>query len=391
MMGMGLVSPILPQYARSFGVSITMVGLLITVYGVARMIIDIPAGRFAERLGRRPILIAGPLVVAIASVACGLANSYWLLLSFRLIQGMGSAMFTTAAMIMLADISTRDNRGQVMSLYFGSLLLGTSMGPVLGGFIAQYFGFQAPFFVLTFFAITAVLWSYFRLPETRPVSPPQVALASNNKLNSLPATSRKGLKPLLRDLNFLLICTVNFGSFFMRNGAQNQILPLLESDRLGLGTGQIGVTLTIISILNFPSLFVVGKLSDRFGRKTVITPGSLMAVAALVMLSQTYSYWFLILTCVIWGIGTGISGPIPAAYVADIIPRENYSSGMGLYRAISDLGFVIGPILMGWLADTRGFSFSLLFNAVFLFLATLIFQIFAKEHPDANGRGLASS
>jgi len=79
------------------------------------------------------------------------------------------------------------------------------------------------------------------------------------------------------------------------------------------------------------------------------------------------------------GIGTGISGPTPSAYVTDIIPRENYSSGVGLYRAIGDLGFVVGPVLLGWLADTRGFNFSLFFNAAFLVLAALLFQLLAKE------------
>ena len=97
------------------------------------------------------------------------------------------------------------------------------------------------------------------------------------------------------------------------------------------------------------------------------------------MLSQTYSYWFLILTCIIWGIGTGISGPLPAAYLADITPRENYSKAMGLYRTISDFGFVAGPVILGWLADTRGYSFALLFNSFFLLLAVITFQILAKE------------
>ncbi|MFC1902579.1 MFS transporter [Chloroflexota bacterium] len=379
MMGLGLISPILPQYALTFGVSITKVGLLIAAFGVARLIIDIPAGKLAGKMGRRPILIAGPLIMAIGSIAFGLASSYWELLIFRLIQGMGSAMYATTAMIMVADISTPANRGQSMSIYSGSLLLGVGLGPVMGGFIAQYFGLRMPFFVFGFFTILAALWAYLRLPETKPQDKQQVVIPIESDLHPTPAVLGTGLKVLLRNLNFLLISTLTFGTFFMRSGAQHQILPLLGSERLGLSEGQIGVALTILAIIQCVAMFASGRLSDRFGRKAVITPGCLIAAASLVMLARSHSYWFLLLSCIIMGMGIGISGPVPLAYVADIIPRENYTSSMGLYRTAGDLGFVVGPLLLGWFADMRGLSFPLLFNSLFLFLAVLLFQFLAKE------------
>jgi predicted MFS family arabinose efflux permease len=95
MMGIGLVSPILPQYGRTFGVSITMVGMLITVFAVARIMVDIPAGRLTGSVGRRPLLIVAPLIQCVSSIGCGLAVNYWMLLGFRFIQGIGSAMYTS--------------------------------------------------------------------------------------------------------------------------------------------------------------------------------------------------------------------------------------------------------------------------------------------------------
>jgi len=150
MLGIGLVSPILPQYACTFGVNITMVGLLITAFGVARILVDIPAGKLTNRWGRRPVLIVGPLIQAVSSIGCGLATHYGMLLCFRFIQGIGSAMYTTAALVMLADISTSANRGRLMSYYQGSLLLGSGLGPTMGGLIAQHFGLAAPFLFMQF-------------------------------------------------------------------------------------------------------------------------------------------------------------------------------------------------------------------------------------------------
>lgn len=379
MLGFGLISPILPQYAQSFGVSITMVGLLITAFGVARLIVDLPTGSLADRFGRRLVLISGPLIMTIGSLACGLATNYWQLISFRFIQGTGSAIFMTGSNIMLADIAPPKSRGRIMSWYQGSFFLGTGLGPTVGGFTAQYFGLRAPFFVLASLAALATVWAYLRLPETRPKTQVSQVPTGDAQLSKLAKPPNTGLKPLLRDLNFILISVVTLGIFFNRTGAYNQILPLVASDRLGLNTGQIGMSLSVISIFNFITLLICGSLSDRFGRKALITPGVILSVVSLVMLSQTHSYWFLIITCVIWGIGTGTAGPVPAAYVVDIIPRENYASSVGLYRAAGDLGYVVGPILLGWLADIKGYNFSLLFDAAFLLLSVLIFQTLAKE------------
>jgi MFS family permease len=165
----------------------------------------------------------------------------------------------------------------------------------------------------------------------------------------------------------------------MRQGAQNVILPLLGAEHFGLNPGKIGFALTLVAIMQFIAIFPAGRLSDRFGRKAVITPGCLIAAASLVMLAQSYSYQFLLLTCLVMGLGIGISGPTPSAYVADIIPRESYGTAMGTYRAISDLGFATGPVILGWLAEIKGFRFALLFNSLFLFLIVLVFQLRAKE------------
>jgi MFS family permease len=274
-----------------------------------------------------------------------------------------------------------------MSFYQGSMLLGSGLGPTLGGFVAEYFGLRAPFFALAILSVVSAVWAYLRLPETHHLleqgAVPKVE--SGHGPTSRISSTGAGLKALLQNINFMTISIVSFGLFFMRTGSRGQLLPLLADDRLGASPGQIGIAMTLISVFNFLILIVCGTLSDRFGRKILITPGVILSAAALAMLAQAYSYWFLILTCIIWGIGTGISGPLPAAYVADVIPRENYSHGMGLYRAIGDLGFVTGPILLGWMADTKGYGFALWFNCLFLLVTIIVFHVLARE-PSRVGR-----
>ena len=379
-MGVGIISPILPQYAQLFGVNITMVGLVITVFGIARLIADIPAGRLSTKFGCRPVLISGPIIICLGSIGCGLAGNYGILLAFRFIMGIGSAVLTTTSMITLVHMSTSQNRGQMMGFYQGFFLIGAGIGPAAGGFIAEYMGLRAPFYVYAGLAALSTIWGYYRLPRNLDMMKPEKPKKQVNPddPSGVPSISKMGIKPLLTDFNFVLISTIIFGIFFMRNASQNQILPLIGSIRLHLTEGQIGLAMTVITVSQAVTLFTCSRLFDRYGRKAIITLGCIIVSLSLIVMALSSNYFLLILSCILGGIGIGIAGPVPAAYAADIIPRENYGVGMGLFRAAGDLGMVVGPVLLGWMSDTWSFNAALIFNCVFLLLTVAIFQIFAK-------------
>lgn len=89
MMGQGIVSPVLPLYAHSFGVGTAMIGLTIAVFGAARLVVNLPAGFLSERYGRRLLLFGGPAVTALGSLFSGFAPDFWWLLGFRFVAGAG--------------------------------------------------------------------------------------------------------------------------------------------------------------------------------------------------------------------------------------------------------------------------------------------------------------
>lgn len=376
--GVGSVNPVLPQYARTFGVSITLIGLVVTVFGITRLLSDIPASRLATKFGRRRILIIGSLILLASSLMAAFINNYWGLLTAWAVQGVGAGLFIVSAMIMLADISSPVNRGQVMATFQGSQLIGAGVGPVVGGFVAQIWGYQWVFIVFAIMAFLSFLISYFLLPETRGYLPPLTEKRDHRLGKHDRVAAQSGIKPLLFDLSFALISLVTLGAFIMRIAAQNQILPLLGQERMDLSSGQIGVAMTVIVVFQFTATFIGGRLSDRIGRKIIITLGCLVGAGSLLVLAQSYSFEMLLLSCIGMGIGVGLAGSTALAYVVDITPRNNYSTTMGLYRTITDFSFAIGPVLMGWLADIGGFSLALLFNSIFLFVVAIIFQIFAR-------------
>lgn len=387
MLGLGLATPILPLYAQSFGVGAAAVGSLVTVFGLARMLINIPAGHWTERFGRRRLLILGPLVTAAGSFGFALATSFVQLLFWRVLQGFGSAVLTTAAMVVLADLSTAANRGRIMSLYQGSLLLGAGAGPALGGVIAGAWGFRAPFFLFGALTLAAGAWALFRMPETRGLAAaPGPGVEPAPASPGSPPPSVGAVRRLLRDSSFLLVSLVTLATFFTRSGGQMTLLPLLGHNEIGLSEAAIGMVFTVIAAVNFATLYAAGSLADRFGRKAVIVPSGLLTALAVGLYVWTGSAAAFLAVSVLLGIGTGLGGPAPAAYVADIVPAGSVGPAMGLYRTISDLGLVLGPVLLGAIVDGWGYDPAFALNAVVMLVATVLFAAAARETTGKNAR-----
>ena len=383
MLGIGLVGPIMPLYAQSFGVSAAAVGGLITAFGLARILVNVPAGRLAERIGRRPLLIGGPLLTALAALLTGLAGQFDQLLAYRFLQGLGSAAQTTAAMIVMADISTTQNRGRMMSNYQGSLLLGASVGPLVGGLVGEYFGYRMPFFVYASLAALAAVWAFFVVPETRGLATQRAAQPEADKPTGAPggdAPAPRGvITELLLNGNFVLISLVTTTIFFTRTGSRSTVLPLFGSDVLGLTAGQLGITFSVVALLNFVTVNFTGVLCDRYGRKAVIVPACVLSGLSLLIFSMSGSYVGFLLCAGLMGVGTGLAGPAPAAYVADLARPGQYGLTMGVYRTFGDLGVSVGPVLLGWLADQWGYAAALRTNAGMFLLAGLAFGLLATE------------
>jgi MFS family permease len=376
MMGQGIISPVLPLYAQSFGVGTAAIGLTITAFGVARLIVNLPAGFLSERYGRRLLLFGGPAITAVGSLASGLSPSFGWLLAFRFVAGAGSAMYMTGAMILLTDITSDENRGRVMSIYQGSLLAGVSLGPGVGGFVAEGFGLDAPFYLVAVLAALAMVWSFGRMPET--VHEARRA-APRPADGERPPSGREGVLALLARPDFLLVCMLSMSIFLTRTGGRLTLLPLLGENRLGMSPALLGLVFTMMTVLNLATLAPAGTMIDRLGRKAVIVPSALVTGVALILFALSGDVWLFVAAAVIHGLGTGIVGPAPAAYAADIAPPGQRGVTMGLYRTFGDAGFVVGPVLLGALADLTSFGWALAFDALVLVTIALLFAIFARE------------
>lgn len=341
LLGLSMVAPILPAYAESFQVSYTLVGFVISSFAVTRMAFDMPAGLLSRRLDKKKIMISGLLLLSTSSILAGFAPNYITLIIARMIEGAGSALYVTTATVYLAQISGQEKRGQWMSLYMGMLLLGAIFGPTFGGIIADTYDIRAPFFAYAIITGLAVIPT---------LTLPKLANSGN-------ASSPLELKGILRDMrqvlsqpSFLLVSFVVFTMFFLRTGVRTTLVPLFAANNLGLNSVAIGLVLTIGAITTTITIVPMGGISDRIGRKTPLALCLILTAVITLLIPLSIDILTLSIVMALYGAVIGLSGPT-AAYVTDVSPQDKLEISMGLYRMISDFGYVVGPLLLGFLAD----------------------------------------
>lgn len=381
-LGFGLITPVLPLYADSFGLGPSMIGVVIGVYGLARFAVNLPAGRLAERIGRRPVLIGGTIITAVSAALMATAQNLPQLLLYRVLGGAGAATVLVAGQIMVTDLSTPSNRARLSSVYQGFFLIGVGLGPLPGGVLADALGLRVPFIVYSLCAGLACLWATLTLAETWP------ATAAVVRPLEEPAPGA-AVRSIVFSVGFVLVSAVTFVQFFARTGALFNVVPLMGRERLGLSPAQIGLALTLVNVLNIATLYHSGALSDRFGRKPVIWPSTVISGLSLLAFAWSGGYLAFIGSALLWGLASGISGPSPGAYIADLAPAAQRGRLIGIYRTCADAGYVVGPLLLGWLVGVAGFSAPLVLTAALFVLSGMLFALLAPEtHPRAL-RGLS--
>lgn len=337
MIGSGMMAPVLSLYAATFGVTATMVGMLVTIFGVGRLMSNFPAGYVSQRVGRRPILIAGALIIGAGCAGAGLANDFESLVAWRFVQGVGSGMYMTVSAAALADLSNSETRTRLVSMYQAALQLGATLGPVFGGFIASRFGLAAPFWaLLVISAATAAVGMIAFRDRHAPVSTRSAAMGAQRGLWTLP---------------FISISLVSCVVFFTRTAYLFQIAPLMGDQDFRLGVGAIGLAVTLSAGAILLVLPLSSLLIRRLGsRMSVALSLILSAVGIVMILGGSHQAWFWA-SMIVYGLASGFNGPAVGAYTIEVLPRAKYGSGMGLQRTISDVGYVAGPVAVGLVAD----------------------------------------
>ena len=391
MLGSSIISPVLPLYAREFGVDYAGAGLLVSSFAAGRLAFDYIGGALADRVSPRLLTTAGAVITAVSAFLCARATSFSWLVGYRVIEGVGSAFYVITIMALFARTVGAEQMGKAMGFYQSMILLGVSFGPTIGGIVAEIWGLRAPFYVMAAFGliVAGLTW----------------ALVTNEvRAQHEASIARPPLAEVARHVSsrtFLYILLLTFYVFSVRAGARSNLIPLFGGERGGLGASAIGIILSASAFANFAVLWHAGALLDRRGRQRIVLPT--LAATALCCFGFAWSPGFVNLLVVSTGLGValGYLAPAPAAMVADLTSREMLGAVIGVYRMAGDLGLLLGPVTLGALATRFGFEAAFVTAGLFA-LATLALGVgipetlgsqprVARQRSEVSPRSAASS
>lgn len=377
-LGFGALVPSLPLYAQAFGVPASAIGMAVGIYGLARFVVALPSGKLADVMGRRPTIALGGLISGLGNLWCAFATSYPEFLVARFVAGFGAGLIVTTGHVVLADISTPEKRGRMLAVYQGTFIFAVGIGPLPGGLLADHYGLAAPFIGTGCASLAAMVIAWFVVPETREFARQRAA-----SVGVMPPFMTQ-LRLMTGQIGYLLVCVIAFMNAFIRTGGLFAVVPLVAASTYGMSSGEVGFVMVLGSVAGLLAAYPAGALSDRWGRKAIIVPSTVLTGLVMVLFSSAPNVLWFSAAFVLWGIATSIGGAAPATYAGDSAPKGMNAAALSTFRMAGDAGYVIGPFAIGLMVDLQGTAFALIVGAALMVASGVAFAVWAPETHKAQ-------
>ncbi len=357
-LGTGIALPALPELAKSFDVGFGIASGVVTAFLIGNLFGTVPSGWMIDRFGRRPVLIAGPLLTAATAFLIYFVDSFPQLLVLRFLNGFAAQMWLMARLAAISHGAAAGERGRLVSWMFGMDTTGKLCGPILGGFIAHEWGVIAPFIAYGALSLLALIPTAIFAEDT----PRRSATA---RAESKAAAAALSLRAII--MPRLVYFAVALFAGLTRGPIQADLLHRYAAFAYGIGPIEIGYLATGAALLSLPIGCVAGGMMDRFGRKRTMVPGFsgvtlamvLLAVSAFIPLGFAWYVMLFFLAVML----QALTGGSIQTVGADVAPPEARGTFLGWWRFVGQGGAATGPVVFALLADHINYGTSFLFTA----------------------------
>ena len=389
MIGLTMVIPLLPYYATDFGAGATMIGVLISAFSIAQLAVAPSWGRFSDRYGRRPAILAGLLLTAVAYVLFAFAGSIVALLVSRLIQGTGGGTIGVVQAY-VADVSKPKERTKSLGWLSVVTSMGAVAGPAFGSAMISLGGRRAPGLAAAALSVLVSIFAWRFLREStelrQTTSHPAVS----------PQTSRGAILRVLTRWRepaprLIWIYTIAIGAFY----GTIQTVPLLLSSRFSVTEANIGYFVMYLGGMGvLVRSLLLGRMVDRLGEARLSRLGIVILALGLASTGLATGYPMLAAGFTLMPIGTAFIFPCVTGLLSTVVSSNERGLYMGVQHTFGGVSRVAFPILAGFLMDHAGVGVPFWLSAMLVLVTLPLTATLAQYVLDKNrttGDALASA
>ena len=373
-LGLGLTVPVIPELTQRMGVDLEGAALVFVFQLLGTFAAPLPTGFLIDKIGRRRVLLAGPVITAAASLLVakvaldGADGSFVELLIYRFIAGWGEQMWTMSRITVIADTGATNQRGKQVTQMFGVQQIGNLSGPIVGGFAAVLLGLWAPFVMHAAIVLAALVPSFYLLRETAPTAARQPSASGERPPG---AWRQMTAAPIPAVFAVQFLANVTRGGVF-----GGGVIVVYAAYAYGLEPDELGVLRGAMAAVAIPIVFTGGYVMDRFGRKYTIVPGLTLSCASMVFLAAIAyteaSYaWFVAGFVAVHMSANIISGNMQTLGT-DVAPAVARGTFFGVSRTVAQGGMVLSPASFGWLTALSGATVGFAFLGATAFVGAVI-------------------
>lgn len=366
------VIPIFPGYAKGVGASLSMLGSYGSVAALTMLLLSLPLGRLSDRYGRRRMMVPGLILFIVVPLTYMAAQSPYHLYPIRVALGLGVGLIFGNGFLLMSEVSEEGFRNVAQGIYMTSMGLGFTLGPLVGGFAAKLVGPSLSFKISSGFAVLGLLL---------------LLMVKENRVRESGKTEvRAGLTELLRDPRIIASGVANFVNSLMFN-AVTLFFPVYGSD-IGLDEADVGIGLTSRGLASTAVRLPVGSLTRRIKALNLMAAGLLLSAATMFTVSNSSGLMLVSVLMGVQGLAYGVYLTSGNVYVSEEAPKDHKATAMAVYSMFGNIGGIVGPVMLGVIAERIGVRGALQFSAAATVLGVALAMILARR--DAGSPDLAS-
>ena len=368
LLGVGIVSPLLPLYAEAMGAGGVLLGMIFSSFTITRAIVIPIIGPLSDRRGRKLFLLIGFGGFTVATLGYLLATTPLHLIVTRAIQGATAGMMLPIARAFIGDLCPRGEEGRWQGIANAAFFGGFAFGPLIGGPIAEWYGYNAAFYVMGIICSLSFLLALRFLPESR-----------SRQGGGGHRSITEPFRLVYRNVMFRGLSCYRAGLALAR-GCFMTFLPLFAASSLSIGVGLIGAMLACHNLLRAAVQPYFGGLADRFNKRTLVIVGAILQILFFILIPHEYSYWQLLVLIAFGGIAAAVAMPALTALYTEQGRTSGMGTAMSMEMLAMSIGMGIGPILGGVVADALNVASVFYFSAGVQLVGIALFFMLTRDY-----------